>query len=109
MSLFKVTLSLARTIGLAAITVALVACNSGTKEYPFSRDSFMGGINGKTMEEVIAKLGDPKERTNTNPEAPTLTYFKMTFDSSDQSKDPSTTITFKKDASGKFVVDKIEF
>lgn len=111
MTLFpKHVLDRIRSAGLAAsMAVALAACGSGSSEYPFSRDSFMRGIDGMTMEEVIGKIGAPAERSSTDPSAPTITYFKKTFDSSDQTKDATTTVVFKKDAAGKFIVDKVEF
>ncbi|MBI3140717.1 MAG: hypothetical protein HYZ19_02500 [Rhodocyclales bacterium] len=94
---------------IAVLATTLTGCGNGAREYPFSRDSFMRGIDSMTLEEVIAKVGEPKERSNTDPNAPTITYQKLTFDSSDQAKDASTTVVFKKDAAGKFVVDKVEF
>ena len=90
------------------ILVAVTGCSgsfSGT-----ARGLFVGYVNDKTEEEVIAKVGKPVSVDASKPNTPRWIYKKKTFDPDNQSRiDDETILIFQKDSSGKFKVTEVIF
>jgi hypothetical protein len=92
---------------LLAAAVSLAACSV---DYGQTRSSFQLKVAGKSLEEAVDAAGKPAREEARGPDEKVLVYEKKTFDSENMNaKDAAVRVTFKKDASGKFMFSGIDF
>jgi hypothetical protein len=101
-SIFGLVRSLA---AVALLTGLLTACGEIV-----SRDDFVNFTKDKTSDEVASKFGKPATTDESDPSRVIWTYHNVTFEAGASSKrDTKTTVTFKREASGKLRVAEVKF
>ena len=89
---------------LWAIALTSFFVVSGCGGGSFSRGQFQGHVVGKTEEEIVSRVGKPKEVIATDPNKPRWIYENKTFDPDNlNAVDAKATIILERDAQGKLV------
>ncbi len=96
--------------GLCAGVVVALAVVGCTREYGYSRSAFNTKFLDKTLEQVLADVGQADAVEKPTPQTTILVYAKRTFDQENgNSKDAAVRVTFKADANGKQMYTSTEF
>jgi hypothetical protein len=96
--------------GLCAGVVIALALAGCSREYGYSRSAFNTKFLDKTLDQVLADVGQADAVEKPTPQTTILVYAKRTFDQENgNSKDAAVRVTFKSDASGKQVYTSTEF
>jgi len=99
-----------KTSILAAAIVAALALSGCNRDYGFTRSAFNAKFVDKTEDAAIDTAGKPERIEAPDADTHVLVYAKKTFDQENgNARDALASVTFKKDASGKYVYAGIDF